>query len=134
MRSAAANPRQIALAIDRTVPYSLVVVGNIFTSRGHAASQRMTRELASQLADALRVPVVRGEDLQAQYLAGRWEVPRIGGSLLAVALLYALVFSHQEEVLRFLTPESGVGKALAAAALLLFIPALANIYGSLAKS
>jgi hypothetical protein len=134
LRTALAHPRQIALALDRTVPYSLVVVGNVFTAKGHAASERMTRELAAQLADDLKVPVVRAGDLEAQYLTGRWQLLRLVGYALVVALLYALVFTHQREVLRFLTPESGGAQALAAGVLLLLIPTVAYLYGTVAKS
>ena len=134
MRATEANPRRIGLAIDRTVPYSLVVVGDIFTGKGHAVSRRMTRELAAQLADALRVPVVRGEDLRAQYFVGAWQLVRLGASGLAVALIYALVFTHQEAVLEFITREAGAAKVLAAASLLLFVPLIAYLYGNLAKS
>ncbi len=134
MRATEANPRRIGLAIDRTVPYSLVVVGDIFTGKGHAVSRRMTRELAAQLADALRVPVVRGEDLRAQYFVGTWQLVRLGAFGLAVALIYALVFTHQEAVLEFITREAGPARVLAAASLLLFVPLIAYLYGSLAKS
>ena len=134
MRATEANPRRIGLAIDRTVPYSLVVVGDIFTERGHAASRRMTRELAARLADALRVPVVRGEDLRAQYFVGTWQLVKLGAFGLAVTLVYVLAFTHQREVLAFIAPEAGAGKVLAAAFLLLFVPALAYLYGNLAKS
>jgi cytidylate kinase len=134
MRTAVAHPRQIGLAIDRTVPYSLVVVGDVFTARGHAASQRMTRELASQLADSLKVSVVRAEDLKTQYFVGAWQIVRLAVFGLAVALVYGLVFTYQREVLQFLTPESGGGKALTAASLLLFVPVIAYLYGNLAKS
>jgi cytidylate kinase len=134
MRASEAHPRRIGLSIDRTVPYSLVVVGDIFTGRGHALSRRMTRELAAQLADALRVPVVRGEDLKAQYFVGTWQLARLGVFGLAVALIYALVFSYQREVLELVAPEGDSRRALAVVGMLIFVPVVAYLYGSLAKS
>ena len=76
--------------------------------------QRRNRFLAAVSAGAMAIAVVT-----------------IG---LAVALVYALAFTHQREVLEFVAPEAGVGKVLAAAVLLLFVPALAYLYGNLAKS
>jgi cytidylate kinase len=134
MRASEAHPRRIGLSIDRTVPYSLVVVGDIFTGKDRAVSRRMTRELAAQLADALRVPVVRGEDLKAQYFVGTWQLARLGIFGLAVALVYVLVFSHQREVLELVAPEGGSRRALAVVAMLVFVPVVAYLYGSLAKS
>jgi hypothetical protein len=134
MRATEAHPRQIALAIDRTVPYSLVVVGDVFTARGHATSRRMTRELAAQLGDALRVPVVRGEDLKAQYFVGMRQILRLAAFGLAAVLLYVAVFTHQRQVLELLAPESGAGKAVAAGVVVVFVPLLAYVYGNLAKS
>ena len=134
MRTAMSHPRHVGLAIDRTVPYSLVVVGDIFVSKGHAVSQRLTRELSARIADSLRVPVIRGEDLKARYLVGPWQYARLAGYGLAALLAYLGVFSHQEQVLRLLSPESTTDKVAAAAALVLFIPAFAYIYGSFART
>ena len=116
------------------MPYSLVVVGDVFTGKGHATSQRMTRELAAQLGDTLRVPVVRTEDLKAQYFVGSWQLVKLGVFGVAVALIYALVFSHQRAALEYFAPEDGAGKALAAVVLLVFVPLIAYLYGNLAKS
>ncbi len=134
MRTAMSHPRHVSLAIDRTVPYSLVVVGDIFVSKGHAVSQRLTRELSARIADTLRVPVIRGEDLKARYLVGPWQLARVAGYGLTAALTYLLVFTHQVEVLRILTPESTLGKLAAAAGLMLFIPGVAYVYGSFART
>jgi hypothetical protein len=134
MRSARCSPRQINLAIDRTVPYSLVVVGDVFVGRGHAASQRLTRELSAQLGDALRVPVVRAEDLEARVFLGPWQLARLAVFAAVVALLYVLVFSNQRPLLEFFAQEGGIGRYVAAGVLLLFIPTFAYIYGNVAKS
>jgi cytidylate kinase len=134
MRTTMSHPRHIGLAIDRTVPYSLVVVGDIFVSKGHAVSQRLTRELSARIADTLRVPVIRGEDLKARYLVGPWQVARVAGFGLAALLTFLVVFSKQEEVLRLLSPETTVGKIAAAACLMLFIPVVAYVYGSFART
>ena len=134
MRTAMSHPRHVSLAIDRTVPYSLVVVGDIFVAKGHAVSQRLTRELSARIADSLRVPVIRGEDLKARYLVGPWQYARLVGYGLTALLAYLWVFSHQEQVLRLLSPESTADKVAAAVAVVLFIPALAYIYGSFAHT
>jgi len=134
MRTAMSHPRHVSLAIDRTVPYSLVVVGDIFVAKGHAVSQRLTRELSARIADTLRVPVIRGEDLKARYLVGPWQYARLVGYGLAALLAYLWVFSHQEQVLRLLSPETTADKVASAVAVVLFIPAFAYILGSFAHT
>jgi cytidylate kinase len=134
MRSAMSHPRHVSLAIDRTVPYSLVVMGDIFVSRGHAVSQRLTRELSARIADTLRVPVIRGEDLKARYLVGPWQIATLAAYGVGILLAFLLVFTHQVEVLSLLTPQSTAGKVAAAAAVMVFIPAFAYFYGSFAKT
>jgi cytidylate kinase len=134
MRTAKSQPRHIALAIDRTVPYSLVVVGEVFVSKGHAVSQRLTRELSAQIADNLKVPVIKGEDLKSQYLVGPWQVLRVVAYGVAALLAYLLVLSNQQQVLAWLTPEGLGWKLLAATSLMLFIPAFAYLYGSFART
>jgi hypothetical protein len=134
MRTARSDPRHINLAIDRTVPYSLVVIGDIFVGKGHAASQRLTRELRAQLADALRVPVIKAEELKSQYFLGPLQALKLAGFALGVLLLYLGVFSYQREVLQFLTPEATLRKLLAAAVVMVFVPIIAYLYGTLTKS
>jgi hypothetical protein len=134
MRTARSDPRHINLAIDRTVPYSLVVLGDIFVGKGHAASQRLTRELRAQLADTLRVPVIKAEELKSQYFLGPLQLLRLAGFALGVLLLYVAVFSYQREVLQFLTPETTPRKLLAAVVVMVFVPTVAYLYGTLTKS
>jgi cytidylate kinase len=134
MRTARSHPRHINLAIDRTVPYSLVVVGDMFVSKGHAASQRLTRELSAQIADTLRVSVIKAEDLKSQYFFGPLQIAKLASYGLGILLLYALVFTHQQQVLQLLSPETTGRKLLAAAAVMVLVPIIAYLYGSLTRS
>jgi len=134
MRTAECSPRHISLAIDHTVPYSLVVVGDVFTAKGHAASQRLTRELCAQLGDILRVPVIRADELKSQYFVTGWQLTKLALFGLTVGATFWLVFTHQRQVLRLLSPEGSAASMLAAGALLVFVPLFAYLYGSLAKS
>jgi cytidylate kinase len=134
MRTTRSHLRRVSLAIDRTVPYSLVVVGDMFVAKGHAASQRMTRELSSHLSDVLRVPVIKAQDLRAQFFFGPLQIAKVVGYAFGVLLLYSLVFTHQELVLQLLTPESTWKKLLAAGGVMVFVPTIAYLYGSFARN
>lgn len=77
--------------------------------------------------------MVRQAELKFQYGPTLWQVVKLGAGGLAVAGLYTYVFTHQQQVLQFLTPEGTGGQALAAVSLLLFVPLIAYLYGNLAK-
>jgi cytidylate kinase len=127
----------LVASIDRSVPYSLVVLGEVFGDRGHAAKIRMKRELQSFLSDHIKAPVVAVEELKQQYLFGMRDVFRALGLLAAVVILFAGVFSHQRQVLDFLLGEwwtdSGLSHAVAAAVVVVVVPIVAFLYGSFSK-
>lgn len=133
-------------SLDRSRSYSLVVVGDLFLERGHAARVRMTRELQRFVSEHIAAPVVGPDELKAQYLFGRQDVARLVGFLALVAGLYLLVFSNQEIILRFLFGQwwgaslsilfgkIPVAKVLVAVGVFIFVPIIAHCYGTVAKS
>jgi hypothetical protein len=125
-------------SLDRSRPYSLVVLGDLFLDKGHAARVRMTRELQRFVGEHITAPVVGTDELKAQYLFGRRDVARLVGFLAVVAVLYLLVFSNQEIILRFLSGQllgaSILAKLAVALAVFVFVPIIAHCYGSIAKS
>mgnify|MGYP000144321061 CR=1 FL=1 len=129
-RSVGESPRKLLDSIDRSVTYSLIVIGNVFLSKGEATRKRMVRELQSLLMDNLKVPVVTSEELKSQYLFGAKDLPKLITFLILTVIFYTLVFTHQEPILNFLRAETWLEKGLAAIAVGLFVPTIAYIYGS----
>ncbi len=125
---------QVVKSIDRTVPYSLIVIGNMFLTKGHSAQIRMTRQLYGYLSDQINAPVVNAEDLKSQYLFGRNDLLKLFGCLALFSLILFLIFTYQEPVLKFLAGVEFKAKALAAAAVFLFVPTMAYLYGTVARS
>jgi cytidylate kinase len=125
-------------SVDRSLSYSLVVIGDLFLKKGHAARVRMRRELQRFVGDHITAPVVEADELKAEYLFGRRDVGRLVGFVALVAALYFLVFSNQEVVLEFLFGRWWDGRLLAkilvAAAVFIFVPIVAHCYGTVAKS
>jgi cytidylate kinase len=136
-RVVAGGAQGLLASIDRSIPYSLVVLGEVFGDRGHAAKIRMKRELQSFLSDHIKAPVVAVEDLKQQYLFGRRDIFRAFFLLAAVVIVFFAVFSHQRWVLDFLLgdwwAESGLGRVIAAGAVALFVPMVAFLYGSFSR-
>jgi len=130
--------RHLVASCCTTVPHSLVVVGAVFVGKDPAAKLRLTRQLQESIASRMRVPVVTAEELRSHYLFGRGDLLRLVGFLALVAAIYALVLTHQKEILAFsLGGWAGGGwrpRALVSLAVLLFIPIIAYSYGAVTRS
>jgi hypothetical protein len=143
-RSVYGGQQDLAEALDRSFPYTLVVVGEAFLAKAHAARVRATRDLRSFLAERIRAPVVTAEELGEQYLFGPKDLLWTVVFLAVIAVLYFLVFSNQEWVLAFmantgwyadavqgtfLSRFDWLPKAVVSLLLVLFIPMVAYSYG-----
>jgi hypothetical protein len=135
--------------LGRHIPYTLVVVGNVFLSKGHAARLRATRDLGSYLSDHIKAPVVTADELGTQYLFGRRDVFRTAVLVALVGLMYWLVLAHQETVLAFLANtgwyadvtegtllgrSSVLRKLIVSAVVVCVIPVIAFTYGKVASA
>jgi len=129
----AADVTRVGAAIDRSIPYSLVVVGDVFLDRGHATRLRKTRELVGRLCDLIKAPVVNAEDLGHMVDTGWSYYAKMVALAAAVVAIFLLVFTHQTAVLEFLSPSTILQKVAAAAVVLVFVPLFAVIYGTLTK-
>ncbi len=133
--------QRLVETVDRSFPYTLVVIGDLFLSKGHAARIRAMRDLRAYLGDRLRVPIVASDELGSQYLFGPRDAVRVAAFLAVVVVLYLLVFTNQEAILAFLAhtgwyaEAAGGGevgwaaKILVSVAVFLFIPVVAFSYG-----
>jgi cytidylate kinase len=142
------DPQQLVDTLDRSVPYTLVVLGDLFLSKGHAAKLRATRDLRSFLSDRIRAPVVTGDELGGQYFFGRRDILRTAVFLFLTLIIYYLVFVYQEPILGFLA-HSGwyaeaientflsrfdwMAKIVVSLAVFLIVPIVAYSYGTVAR-
>jgi hypothetical protein len=122
---------QILERVQGSGRYTLVVIGDMFMSKGHSTRTRQTRELALNIRDRLKAPVITADELKSQLLFGRRQAAALLGYLVLTVLIYAVVFSNQEPVLDFLGgPLHQNWKVLAAVAVAVFSPMLAFVYGN----
>ncbi|NIM51960.1 MAG: hypothetical protein GTO22_22395 [Gemmatimonadales bacterium] len=148
-RSVYGDQDQLVDMLDRRVPYTLVVIGNLFLSKGHAAKLRATRDLRSFLSDRIKAPVVTADELGSQYLIGKRDVIRTVAFLAVTSAIYFLLFTNQELVLGFLAHSGWYAEAIentflarfgwlsrviVSAAVLLLIPIVAYSYGSVTSA
>ena len=71
---ACCHAKRLLDKLDTRVKYTLVVIGNIFLDKGHAAQIRMSRELAGALTETLKAPVVGPEELKKNLHVQFWAV------------------------------------------------------------
>jgi cytidylate kinase len=142
------DPHQVLNALDRSVPYSLVVVGDVFLSKGHAARLRATRDFRGFLSERIKAPVVTADELEAHYLFHARDLLQAAVLLLVAIVLYAVVFTHQETVLAFLGNAgwyaeavsetmlarfAWLPKVLVSLVVFLVAPVVAYLYGTAAR-
>jgi cytidylate kinase len=143
------DPNQLVDTLDRSVPYTLVVLGDLFLSKGHAARLRATRDLRSFLSDRIKAPVVTADELGGQYFFGKRDIIRTAVFLLLAVAAYFLVFTHQEPILGFLA-HSGwyaeaiegtflsrfewMSKLIVSLVVFLFVPFVAYSYGTVSRA
>jgi hypothetical protein len=128
------GPKDLLSHLDRTVPYSLIVVGDVFLSKEESVRKRLKRELVAYISDNVRTPVIGTDELKAQFSFGprQWATMLLCGVL--AALVFGLVFSHQVEVLTFLSREGRVPRLLGTASLLAVVPVFAYCLGNFTRS
>jgi cytidylate kinase len=133
-REISGNQMHLLEMIDRRIPYTMVVVGDVYLSKGPAAQIRMARELRGFLSDNIKTAVVATDELKAQFLFGKRDIFRLVGYLALVLAIYLLVFTNQKQILTFLTGEGWVAKSIAAVVVFLLIPIVAYSYGTVSRS
>jgi len=117
-------------SIDKTVNYSLIVVGDIFLAKGYSARLRAARELKNFLSEKIKAPVVNMDELKSQFLFGPKQLVRLLVFSVCVILLYTLVFTNQELVLSLLKGGTLQDKILRAGGVFIFSPVVAYLYGN----
>jgi len=132
-RRAVGSAVQIVKSIDRSVPYSLMVIGNLFLAKEHSAQMRMTRQVQGYVSDQINVPLVNAEDLKRHYLFGSHDFFKLFGCLGLFSFILFLIFTYQEQVLGFLSGVESKTRFLAAVAVFLFVPTMAYLYGNTAR-
>jgi hypothetical protein len=115
------DPNQLVDTLDRSVPYTLVVLGDLFLSKGHAARLRATRDLRSFLSDRIKAPVVTADELGGQYFFGM--------GFLAHSGWYAEAIEGT-----FLSRFDWMSRLVVSLVVFLFVPLVAYSYGTVARA
>ncbi|NOX33966.1 MAG: cytidylate kinase-like family protein [Deltaproteobacteria bacterium] len=123
--------REVIDAVKDNNNYSLIILGNLFLSKGHETSTRLTRELGLELKEKLKAPVITSGELHSRFLFGKKQAFKLLGYVLATFLIYWLVFSFQDPILNILGGElHSKFKWAASIGIALFVPVVAYVYST----
>ena len=120
-------------AIDRTIPYRLIILDNIFNSKEHATQTRLLREWSNFIGDNLKIPVLSLNEIRTKYKFGQREFIKMIFFALITALVVFTIFLFDEEIISFLSREGSVWKIIAAICVFAFIPFFAHLYSTVIK-
>ncbi len=111
--------------------YSLVVIGDLFSYKGHEARMRDTRELAIGIRDRFKVPVITSAEMESRFLFGKRQMAKLFSYAALVACIYLVVFYFQDPILNLLGGEiHDQWKWLASISVALFVPFVAYCYST----
>jgi cytidylate kinase len=123
--------REVIDAVKDNNNYSLIILGNLFLSKGHETSTRLTRELGLDLREKLKAPVITSGELHSRFLFGKTQAFKLLGFILATFLIYWLVFTFQEPILDVLGGDlHSKFKWVASIGVGLFVPVVAYVYST----
>ncbi len=120
-------------AINPSIPYSLVVVGDLFLEKPTAARTRLTREFASFLSRNIKTSVVSLGDIGDRLRIGRRQIVRFAAAAAIVAIIYGVLFLNQDTFLQLLGGDAHKARPWIAPVLIgCLAPFVAALYGSVA--
>ncbi len=125
------SSREVIYAVKENNNYSLVILGNLFLSKGPQASTRLTRELGLTLHDKLKTPVINITELKSEFLFGKAQTFKLIMFSLILLCIYSLVFNFQKPILNVIGGDlHEQWKWAAAIGITVFVPLVAYIYGT----
>jgi cytidylate kinase len=123
--------REVIDAVKDNNNYSLIILGNLFLSKGHETSTRLTRELGLSLKERLKAPVIDSGELHSRFLFGKNQAFKLLGYILATILIYWLVFTFQKPILNVLGGDlHSKFKWVASIGVAVFVPVVAYVYST----
>lgn len=118
--------------ISKTGDYSLVVVGDVFSSKD-VSKARLKRDYINLLADKFKVPVISSDELKSHYLFGKMQMLSLFITGFVSILIYLGVFKFQEPILKFISAGQAGGsiksKVFVSIIIAFVVPVIAFIIG-----
>jgi cytidylate kinase len=129
----AGDKKEVVDAVKEKNNYSLVILGDLFSAKGHSAATRLTREMGLSIHEKFKVPVISISELASEFLFGKQQAFKLLLSVLVTVGLYSAVFQFQRPILDFMGGDlHHQWKWTASICVALFVPLVAYAYGTVA--
>ena len=130
-RSVCGGAEKILEAAKENGNYSLVVIGDMFLSKGHSTRTRQTRELALAIRERLKAPVITGDELETKFMFGPRQGLKLAVFLALTIVVYTVILSNQSYIIDFLGGDLHNKAAwLTSIGVAVFVPVVAYIYST----
>jgi cytidylate kinase len=130
LRTVKGSQKTLMNAINRSVNYRLIILDNMFQSKGEAARKRLQREWANVLSDSLKTPVISLDEMVSKYHFGPKQATQlITLAALTVFIVY-VIFRFQDGILSFFLKDGTEWRILEAVCITAFVPLFAFVYGT----
>jgi hypothetical protein len=117
-------------SIDRTIPYRVIILDNIFASKGQATQTRLLREWANFIGDNLKIPVLSLNEIRSKYKFGLRAFIRMAVFAVFTSLIVFTTFTFDKQILLFLSREGFGWRILATISVFIFVPVFAYVYST----
>jgi cytidylate kinase len=132
-RSIQGSQKTLLNAIDRTIPYRMIILDNLFNDKGHATQTRLLREWSNFIADNIKIPVLSLSELRSKYKFGFREFIHMAFFALITLLVIIILFRFDTEILSFLLREGLGWRILATICIFAFVPFFAFTYSTVIR-
>jgi cytidylate kinase len=120
-------------AINRTINYRLIILDNIFVTKGHEAQTRMCQEWATFINDNVKIPVLSLSEIRSKYRFSIKEFIQLVLLAILVTIVVFLIFQFDDQILSFLSRKEINWKIIATICIFFFIPFFAYSYSKLIR-
>jgi len=119
--------------IDLRIPYRLIVLDNIFVSKGKATQIRKLREWSNYINENLKIPVLSIDEIRIKYRFGFKDILQMILFALLTASVVFITFTYNDLILSYLS-HKGIGwRILVTTTIFSFVPFFAYLYSSATK-
>jgi len=122
---------EIMEAVKDSGNCSLVVLGEMFLDKGQETRKRQIRELAMNVRERLKIPVITSDEIKGRFFFGYRQAIKLLTYAAIVVCIYVAVFASQDIILNFLGGEMHEKiRVISAISVALFVPLVAYLYST----
>lgn len=125
--------KDLISSIDRSLNYRLIILDNIFLSKGSSIKKRLLQEWTTLINDSLKIPVISLSEIQSKYKFGPKQFIKMILYSVLTALIVFLLFRFNPQIISLVSQPVSKMRIISTICIVLFIPFFAYLYGTATK-